>query len=135
MTVWKLHVISIFTFCIPRIVVLSQEKVLQRGTTNRFRYAIFKDDLYHALDGQRIETGYAITKEHCLLKCVKNLECFSTNIGVSSGPDRKVLCELLSSDKYSSSGLFQQSLAFHHYSIPVSWFTFFVCVFLYFIRD
>lgn len=58
---------------------------------------------------------FAETKKHCLLKCVKNQECFSTNIGVDSG---KVL---LSSDKYRSSGNFRQSSVFHHYSIPVSW--------------
>ncbi|KAL9966882.1 hypothetical protein ACROYT_G025019 [Oculina patagonica] len=78
---------------------------------------MFKDHLFHALDGKKIETLFVETGKHCLLKCVKNRQCFSTNIGVTSRHDGKVLCELLSSDKYNSSGSFQQSSSFHHYSI------------------
>ena len=121
MSFWKLNVIPLFVFCSSYIEVSSKEKTLQRDTTKRLHYVIFKDHLFYALDGKRIETGFAETKEHCLLKCVKNQECFSTNIGVDSGPDGRVLCELLSSDRYRSSGNFRQSSVFHHYSIPVSW--------------
>lgn len=112
---------STVIFCISYIVVLSEERTFQRGTTKRFQYAIFQDNLFHFLDGKRIETAYVETRKHCLLKCVKNRQCFSINTGVNSRHDGKVLCELLSSDKYSSSGSFQQSSAFHHYSISVSW--------------
>lgn len=122
MSFGKLKFTSIVIFCISLIVVLSKEKTLsQRGATKRFQYAIFQDNLFYALDGKRIETAYVETRKHCLLKCVKNRQCFSINIGVNSRHDGKVLCELLSSDKYSSSGSFQQSSAFHHYSISVSW--------------
>ncbi|KAL9966881.1 hypothetical protein ACROYT_G025018 [Oculina patagonica] len=78
---------------------------------------MFKDHLFHALDDKLIETAYVETVKHCLLKCVKNRQCFSTNFGVTLRDDGKVLCELLSSDKYNSSGSFQQSSSFHHFSI------------------
>ena len=117
---WTFKVSSLFMFYILNPVVFSKEKTLQRGTFKRLQYAIFKTDLFHSLDGKAIEVGYVETEKHCLLKCVKNLHCFSANIGVRSGNNGQVLCELLSSDKYNSSKSFRANASFHHYRISVS---------------
>lgn len=126
MTLWKFNFASFFIFCILLVFALSNETPLQRSPDKRLQFAMFKDYLFHALDDKMIETAYVETVKHCLLKCVKNRQCFSSNIGVTSRHDRKVLCELLSSDKYNSSGSFQQSPSFHHYSILASCL-FFLC--------
>ena len=127
LSVWKVRFASIFIFFmyISHVVVFSKENTLQRDPTKRLQYVFFNNNPFHALAGKKIETAHAETGRHCLLRCVKNLQCFSTNIGVEFGQDGKVLCELLSSDKYSSSRSFQPSPRFHHYSIPVSWYFFF----------
>ena len=117
---WTFKVSSLFMFYILNPVVFSKEKTLQRGTSKRLQYAIFKNDLFHALDGKKIDVGYVETEKHCLLKCVKKLHCFSANIGVRLGNNGQVLCELLSSDKYNSSKSFRANGTFHHYRISVS---------------
>ena len=119
MILWKLKISSLFIFYISNAVVFSKEKTLQRGTSERLQYAIFKNDLFHALDGKKIEVGFVETGKHCLLKCVKNLHCFSANIGFHLENNGKVLCELMSSDKYSSATSFHGNASFHHYHISV----------------
>ena len=111
----------------------TKEKILQRGPSERLQYAIFKNDLFHSLDGTRIEVGYVETAKHCLVKCVKSLQCFSANIGVHLGKNGQVLCELLSSDKYSSAKRFHMNASFHHYRISVSCFFFFFTISLFII--
>ncbi|KAJ7375903.1 hypothetical protein OS493_038150 [Desmophyllum pertusum] len=104
----------------------TQEKTVKctsKNTLQRIRtepaplYAIFQKHPFHVLDGEKIDTAYVNTEKLCLLRCAKNLQCFSTNVGVDRGQNRKVLCELLSSDKYSSPDSFQPRPSFHHYSI------------------
>ncbi len=131
MTLWKFNFASFFIFCILIVIVFSNEPFLQRSPDKRLQFAMFKDHLFHALDDKLIETAYVETVKHCLLKCVKNRQCFSTNFGVTLRDDGKVLCELLSSDKYNSSGSFQQSSSFHHFSILVSCLLF-LCVWVFY---
>ena len=101
-------------------VCLAKESSLQRGENAKLQYALFKDHLFHSLDVPKIDEAYVLSGKHCLLGCVKNRRCFSTNIVVFPTQDGNVLCQLLSSDKYNSSENFGQSQLFHHYSILVS---------------
>ena len=101
-------------------VVFCNENSLNRDKDSKLQYAFFQDHIFHSLDVPTIDEAYVLTGRHCLLRCVKNQRCFSTNIAVSSTQDGTVLCQLLSSDKYNSSSNFAQSQAFHHYSIVVS---------------
>ncbi|KAJ7353902.1 Collectin-12 [Desmophyllum pertusum] len=98
-------------------VVFCNENSLNRDKDSKLQYAFFQDHIFHSLDVPTIDEAYVLTGRHCLLRCVKNQRCFSTNIAVSSTQDGTVLCQLLSSDKYNSSSNFAQSQAFHHYSI------------------
>ena len=119
---WKYTFCCLVVIYISNAVIFSKEKILQRGPSERLQYAIFKNDLFHALDGTRIEVGYVETAKHCLVNCVKSLQCFSANIGVHLGKNGQVLCELLSSDKYSSAKSYHMNASFHHYRISVSLF-------------
>ena len=85
MMFWKYTFCYLVAIYISNAVVFSKEKILQRGPSERLQYAIFKNDLFHALDGTRIEVGYVETAKHCLVNCVKSLQCFSANIGVHLG--------------------------------------------------
>ena len=60
-----------------------------------------KDHQYRALDATKIEQAYIPSGIHCLLRYVKN--CETAKVTVVPATDGRVLCELLSSDKYSSS--------------------------------
>lgn len=100
-------------------VVLGKENCLHRGTNSKLQYAVFKDHFFHAVNIPSIDEAYVSSGKHCLLRCVKNERCFSTNIAVIPTQDGDVLCQLLSSDKYNSSENFGQSQIFHHYSIVV----------------
>ena len=93
---------------------------LQRDPNNNFRFALFKDHLFHVLDVPRVEGVTVQTWRHCLLRCVKNEQCFSTNIGAFSLSNGNVSCELLPTDKYNASEKFKANHTFHHFSIVVS---------------
>ena len=96
---------------------------LSREQNKRLKYALFKDHLFYALLVPTITTTSFTTGKHCLLQCLKNEKCFSTNIGTFPGPDGNFTCELLPTDKYNASEKFQANHSFHHYSIMVSYYT------------
>ena len=100
--------------------VFATSKPFQRSSSRRLRYVIFIEELFHALGAETIEVAYVETGKLCLLKCVKNLQCFSTNIGVHPRTDERVRCELLSSDKYRALKSFRANTSFHHYRVSVS---------------
>ena len=99
---------------------------LQRDPQNPLRYARFKEHFYHVLDVSKISTIAVQTLRQCLLRCVKNEQCFSTNVAAFPRPDGNVSCDLLPTDKYNVSDKFQANHTFHHYSIMVSK-TYFSC--------
>ena len=93
---------------------------LQRDPDKRLRYAQFIEHFYHVLDVPKIEGVAVQTGRHCLLLCVKNDQCFSTNVGAFYLPTGNISCELLPTDKYNASEKFKANHTFHHYSIMVS---------------
>lgn len=102
------------------MVTSEKEVVLKRDASTGLFYAGFVDHYFHTLDVAKIVVAYVENPNHCLLRCVKNHKCFSTNIAARPEHDGRVLCELLSTDKYNSSTNFKRSQWFHHYSILVS---------------
>lgn len=104
--------------------VFATSKPFQRSSSRRLRYVIFKEELFHALSAETIEVAYVETGKLCLLKCVKNLQCFSTNIGVYPRTE-------LSSDKYRALRSFRTNTSFHHYRVSVSQY-FKLCLFFFF---
>ena len=93
---------------------------LNRQPNNKLKSALFKDHLFHALLVPKLKGTLVQTGKHCLLECLKNDRCFSTNVGAFPRADGNVTCELLPTDKYSAPEKFQANHSFHHYSIVVS---------------
>jgi len=86
----------------------------------KFKYAHFRDHLFHMLDVPTVEGTLVQTRNHCLQKCVKNPYCFSINVAAFRRPDGNVSCDLLPTDKYRVPEMFRVNHSFHHYSIVVS---------------
>ena len=129
-TMWRRFKFSAcFIVCILNPPIFSKEINLQRGPSRRFQQALFKTSSFHALDGKKIEISHVQSEKHCLLRCIKNLQCYSANVAVRSEDNVQVLCELLSSDKYNSSQGFRASATLSHFSISVSQLDFFGYVF------
>ena len=93
---------------------------VQRNPNKNLRYALFRDHLFHVLDVTKLEGDAVQTWKHCLLRCVKNEQCFSTNVGAFPRTNGNFTCELLPTDKYNTSKEFKANHTFHHYSIVVS---------------
>ena len=93
---------------------------LHRDPNKLLSYAKFIEHFYHVLDVPKIEGVAVQTGSQCLLRCVNNDYCFSTNIGAFYLPNGKLWCDLLPTDKYNISEKFKTSHTFHHYSIMVS---------------
>ena len=63
---------------------------------------------------------------HCARLCLDNSACFSVNFAAIRNQDGNITCEVLASDKYNNSALFNPSAMFHHLSIKVSTSSFFI---------
>lgn len=85
------------------IVAPSMNSDLSRSPT----FVHFEDHFFHFLLVPLLTQILVQTSKHCLLQCLKNDGCFSTNVGAYPRPDGTVTCELLNADKYRSSGKFQ----------------------------
>ena len=99
---------------------VAAQAVLNRDPSKTLRFVQFEDYLNHVLDVPRVEGVTVQTWRECLLRCVKNDQCLSTNIGAFPRPNGNLWCVLLSTDKYDASEKFKENHAFHHYSIVVS---------------
>ena len=107
---------------------------LHRDLNKTLTYAVFKDHLFHDLDVPFVDAAIVETERKCLLRCVKNHQCFSANVAAFRRPDVNRFCVLLSTDKYSTPEKFRANHSFHHYSIVVSYFLFSICSTNSFIR-
>ena len=93
---------------------------LQRDPNKQLSYANFIEHFYHVLEVPKIEGVAVETRDQCLLRCVNNDQCFSTNVGAFYLPNGNISCHLLPTDKYNESDKFKVNHTFHHYSIVVS---------------
>lgn len=95
---------------------ISQAISLQRGQKS---FGNFIEHTNYILDVTKIESKPVIGMTHCLLECVKNHDCFSTNVAVDRNNNRNFTCELLPTDKYNASMSFKRRNLFHHFSLVV----------------
>ena len=65
-------------------------------------------------------TAFVLNQKECGVACVNISPCFSFNLAAFYDINGRMLCELLSSDKYNNSDKFISSQSFHHFSIVVS---------------
>ena len=95
---------------------------VQRDPYKELSYANFIEHFNHTLDVSKIEGVPVQTGSECLLRCVNNDRCYSTNVEAFHPdlPNGKIWCDLLPTDKYNASEKFKTNHTFHHYSIWVS---------------
>ena len=109
-----------FFFFLDQNFANAAQSGLQRKTNENLTFALFNDHLFHFLDVPKIAETFVQTTKQCLLQCIKNHLCLSTNVAAVPQPNGHVSCELLSIDKYNASENFVRSFTSHHYSIMVS---------------
>lgn len=111
--------ITLLTFLFPVFFLLpaSATKSIQRN--NNFRFALFLDHFFHVLVEPEFESSLVADRYVCLLRCLKEQRCFSTNIAAIPDLNGKHICMLLPTDKYNASNSFGPSQHFHHYSLKV----------------
>lgn len=93
---------------------------INRDPSKTPTFVHFKDNPFHSLLVPPVTQISVQTSKHCLLQCLKNDGCFSTNVGAYPRPDGNFTCKVLNTEKYSVSEKFHPNQTFHHYSIVVS---------------
>lgn len=103
---------------------------------SKFRVASFIDHVFHVLDIVELESSLVRDRLDCVLQCLEDQRCFSTNLVSKPDITGNYVCELLPTDKYNASDSFKPSQHFNHYSAKVSHtpFCFFIS-FIYYSSD
>lgn len=96
-------------------------KSLKRDSRVGIGYANFVAHKFSRLDLAPLVSTSVKEIRECGKLCVDHSSCLSFNCAAfRDGVERKILCQLLQSDKYSKSSMFAPSPIFHHFSIKVS---------------
>ena len=83
-------------------------------------YANFVPFPHHKLNSTPVESRAVYSKQDCIAACTESSQCRSLNFKPVPDANNKFICQLLDTDKFNSSELFNTSLDFHHYSFTVS---------------
>ncbi|CAH3030887.1 unnamed protein product [Porites evermanni] len=83
-------------------------------------YVNFMIDQFSYLNITSIGRNLIQDENDCGYACLEIPSCFSYNVAAFPDVNGKLLCELLSSDKYNNSDKFNASKEFHHFFIPSS---------------
>ena len=95
----------------------------KKTTGQGLSYANFVRDPFHYLNATKVGSSLVKKALDCNFACVDNPSCVSLNVAAQTDIYGHLLCELLATDKYNSSGQFKENPGFHHYSIYVSSFS------------
>ena len=108
-------------FCqAKREVYVDGTKGLKRHAGDGVAYANFAAHKFHYLNITPLLSVSVSEFRECGKLCVDHFSCFSFNgAAFRDMESRKMLCELLPSDKYNRSSKFTSSQIFHHFSIKV----------------
>ena len=102
-----------------RKVIDAGGKVISRDAYNGIAFANFKAHKFSYLNITSLGADFVLNSRECGIACVNIPSCFSFNLAAFYDINRRILCELLSSDKYNNSDKFVGSNFFHHFSIWV----------------
>ena len=83
-------------------------------------YANFFSFPHHKLNSTPIESRAVYGEQDCIAACTESSQCRSLNFKPVRDANGKLLCQLLDTDKFNLSELFNASLDFHHHSFTVS---------------
>ena len=100
-------------------VFVDGKKGLKRRAGDGVAYANFAAHKFHYLNITPLLSVSVSEFRECDKLCVDHFSCFSFNGAAFRDMERKMLCELLPSDKYNRSSKFVASQIFHHFSIKV----------------
>ena len=92
--------------------------ISRKGITQRFESFYFKKHRFSFLNVTALAKLVVKDSLSCVFSCLDNLACLSFNVAAFPDIDRKLTCEILSSDKYNSEN-FLPSKTLHHLSIVV----------------
>ena len=81
---------------------------------------MFSKHEFHYLNVPRIGAFAVFDSFDCTFKCLQIRQCLSLNLAFNQGTGGKLLCELLSNDKYRNLTDFKGNESSHHFSIKVS---------------
>ena len=96
------------------------DKAISRGEPNiGVSFVNFKEDKFSYLNITILGYSHVDWMPQCSFACLEIPTCFSYNLAAYPDINGKLLCELLSSDKYNNSDKFVSSKSFHHFSITV----------------
>ena len=92
-------------------------------------YANFVPFPHHKLNSTPVESRAVYSEQDCIAACTESSQCRSLNFKPVPDSNNKFICQLLDTDKFNSSELFNRSLDFHHYSFTVSEYN--LCSFIF----
>ncbi|KAL9972050.1 hypothetical protein ACROYT_G018289 [Oculina patagonica] len=99
-------------------VYVDGNKALKRDSRIGVAYANFVAHKFSRLDLVPLVSALVQEIRECGKLCVDHVSCYSFNLAAfRDNVERKILCQLLQSDKYNTSSMFGPSPIFHHFSI------------------
>ena len=102
-------------------VYVDGSKGLKRDSRIGVAYANFVAHKFSRLDLSPLASASVQEIRECGKLCVDHTSCFSFNLAAfRDNVERKILCQLLQSDKFNKTSMFVPSPIFHHFSIKVS---------------
>ena len=100
-------------------VYIDGSKALKRDAGQGVAYAYFAAHKFRSLNLAPLVSTSVKEPRDCGKLCIDHSSCFSTNLAAFGDQDGKIICELLSSDKFNNSNKFIGNSTFHHFSIKV----------------
>ena len=116
----RLTISVVFVACLVILVIkvtAQQQESLYRGSEHR--HANFVEHPHTSLDVSPIAIKRVHDALYCAFNCLQKCHCFSFNMAVFPDADNKYECQLLATDKYSSSYDLKSTKQFNHHSILV----------------
>ena len=116
----RLSISVVFIACLVILVIkvaAQQQESLYRGSEHR--HANFVEHPRAFLDVSAIAIKRVHDALYCAFNCLRKGRCFSFNVAVFPDADGKYECQLLATDKYSSSHNLKSTKEFNHHSILV----------------
>ena len=112
-----LAVLTVSLFVVKDVVAQTEKDPFSRGS-HQTTISFFKNE-NSRLHVTPVSSQSVQDAMSCAFKCLETAPCVSYNLAASPDNQRNIECQLLATDKYSSSGNFTDSDKFHHYSIKV----------------
>ena len=95
------------------------EAFSQGSSEATLAYHNFRVNKFFYLNITSLATDLIEDESECGFACLESSSCFSYNLAAFPDRNGKLLCELLSLDKYNNSDKFASNQFFHHFNLLV----------------